>query len=53
MAAGARARGQHWDQVVQNIGGNSKYALTGSIIAAVRVAISRADANLRFVAGNF
>jgi 1-pyrroline-5-carboxylate dehydrogenase len=42
-----------YDRVVRGIADASKYALTGSIIAADRVAISRASADLRFAAGNF
>ncbi len=41
------------DQVVHGIAENSKYALTGWIIAADRVAVAQATANLRFTAGNF
>jgi 1-pyrroline-5-carboxylate dehydrogenase len=42
-----------YDRVVRGIAEESKYALTGSIIAADRTAISQASAELRFAAGNF
>jgi 1-pyrroline-5-carboxylate dehydrogenase len=42
-----------YDRVVRGIAEDSKYALTGSIIAADRTAISQASAELRFAAGNF
>jgi 1-pyrroline-5-carboxylate dehydrogenase len=42
-----------YDRVVRGIAEDSKYALTGSIIAADRGAIARAGAELRFAAGNF
>jgi len=42
-----------YDRVVRGIAEDSKYALTGSIIAADRGAIAGAAAELRFAAGNF
>jgi len=42
-----------YDRVLRGIADTSKYALTGSIIAADRMAIARAGAELRFAAGNF
>ncbi len=42
-----------YDRVVRGIADDSKYALTGSIIAADRGAIARASEDLRFAAGNF
>jgi 1-pyrroline-5-carboxylate dehydrogenase len=42
-----------YDRVVRGIADNSKYALTGSIIAGDRRAIARASEELRFAAGNF
>jgi 1-pyrroline-5-carboxylate dehydrogenase len=42
-----------YDRVVRGIADDSKYALTGSIIAGDRGAIARASEQLRFAAGNF
>lgn len=42
-----------YDRVVRGIADDSKYALTGSIIAGDRGAIARAGVALRFAAGNF
>jgi 1-pyrroline-5-carboxylate dehydrogenase len=42
-----------YDRVVRGIADDSKYALTGSIIAGERGAIARAGEALRFAAGNF
>jgi 1-pyrroline-5-carboxylate dehydrogenase len=42
-----------YDRVVRGIADDSKYALTGSIIAADRGAIAQASDELRFAAGNF
>ncbi len=42
-----------YDRVVQGIAEQSRYALTGSIIADDRAALARATEDLRFAAGNF
>jgi 1-pyrroline-5-carboxylate dehydrogenase len=42
-----------YDRVVRGIADQSRYALTGSIIAADRTAVAQATERLRFAAGNF
>jgi 1-pyrroline-5-carboxylate dehydrogenase len=42
-----------WDDVLRLVDGTSPYALTGAVVATDRAAIARAEALLRFAAGNF
>jgi 1-pyrroline-5-carboxylate dehydrogenase len=42
-----------YDRVVRGIAEDSRYALTGSVIASDRAALARASDDLRFAAGNF
>lgn len=42
-----------WDEVLELVDGTSPYALTGSVFAGDRAAVSAASARLRQAAGNF